>query len=219
MIRRLDRVLPARPGKPTRAGADATQRESRAIAADPTVWTPDLARQTVRRYAELAPVWDGERGGYRRVPLADALARGGPFRTAGPCLEIGGGTGLLTPLLAEVWPMVISLDLSPDMLARSTARYRVRADAARSPLAGGRAAAVVLADAPLFAGEVVRLLAQDGVLLWSNALGADAPHHVPLPVVRSALAAASGVAWSAVTAEAGWGTWAVLRRAPGPDGF
>jgi SAM-dependent methyltransferase len=211
VIRTLPRVVPAQPGKPERGGARATQELSRSIAEDPSVWSPRLARETVDRYAELAPVWDGERGGYRPVPLADALARGGAF-PAGWCVEVGGGTGLLTPLLARVWPRVLCLDLSWEMLRRGPARRRVLADAAAPPVAGGSAAAVVLADAPLFAAEVVRVLAADGVVVWSNALGIDAPHHVPVATVLAALRRASGTPWAAVTAEAGWGLWAVLRR-------
>jgi SAM-dependent methyltransferase len=211
MIHQLPRVVPAQPGKPVRAEAAANQQTSRAIASDPAVWTPELAARAVARYAELAPQWAGERGGYRPVPLADALARGGPL-PPGRCAEIGCGTGLLTPLLAEVWPEVVGLDLSPDMLSRSGARWRVRADASRLPLRGGAVAAAVLADVPLFAAEVVRILAPGGVVVWSNALGTGAPHHVPVPVVRDALRGASGTEWSGVTAEAGWGLWAVLRR-------
>jgi hypothetical protein len=56
------------------------------------------------------------------------------------------------------------------------------------------------------------MLAADGVVVWSNALGIDAPHHVPVAAVLAALRRASGTAWTAVTAEAGWGLWAVLRR-------
>jgi SAM-dependent methyltransferase len=212
VIRTLPRVVPAPPGKPTRAGAQATQQLSRAIAERPAVWSARLARQTVRQYAELAGGWDRQRGGYRRTPLVDALARGGPL-PAGRCVEIGCGTGLLTPLLAAVWADVTCLDLSWDMLSRSAAPRRVLADASRLPLAGGCAAAVVLADAPLFAAQVVRVLADDGVVVWCNALGVDAPHHVPVGTVLAVLRKASGVAWSAVTAEAGWGLWAVLRRA------
>ncbi|HKT02869.1 MAG TPA: class I SAM-dependent methyltransferase [Rugosimonospora sp.] len=211
MIRTLPRVVPAAPGKPVRAEAHAAQQASRAIAEDPSRWSAQQARQTIQRYAELAPVWDTERGGYRPVPLADALARGGPL-PAGTCAEVGCGTGLLTPLLASVWPRVVCLDLSPAMLDRSRAPWRVLADASRLPLPDGRAAAVVLADTPLFAGEVVRVLAPGGVVVWSNALGTDAPHHVPVATVLDALARASGVAWSALTAEAGWGLWAVLRH-------
>jgi SAM-dependent methyltransferase len=144
--------------------------------------------------------------------MRDALARGGPFPT-GLCLELGAGTGLLTPLLNEPWPRVVSLDLTPEMLRRSTAPWRIQADAAKLPFADDMAAAVVLADVPLFAGEVVRVLAPGGVIIWSNALGFDAPHHVPIDVVRSAIQRADhDRGWNAVTAEAGWGLWAVLRR-------
>ncbi|MPZ79613.1 MAG: hypothetical protein GEV28_04110 [Actinophytocola sp.] len=99
------------------------------------------------------------------------------------------------------------------MLRRARARWRVVADASRLPVAEGSATAVVIGDAPLFAGEVTRVLADGGVVVWSNALGADAPHHVPVDTVVRALADADGREWDAVTAEAGWGLWAVLRRA------
>lgn len=119
VIRTLPRVVPAAPDKPVRPEAAASQRGSREIAENPAVWSGESAREVVRRYTELADVWDGERGGYRPVPLADALDRGGPF-PAGLCIEVGAGTGLLTPLLAAVWPRVLSLDLTPEMV-RSTA--------------------------------------------------------------------------------------------------
>jgi SAM-dependent methyltransferase len=211
MIRTLPRVVPAAPGKPVRPEAAASQRESRELAEHPDSWSGERARAVVRRYTGLAPVWDGERGGYRPVPLADALDRGGPF-PAGPCVEVGAGTGLLTPLLAAVWPDVVSLDLTPEMMRRSTAPWRVVADASRLPLPAGAAAAVVLADVPLFAAEMVRVLAPGGVVVWSNALGTGAPHHVPVDVVGSALHDAAGAPFSGVSAEAGWGLWTVFRR-------
>lgn len=215
MIKVLPRVVPAAPDRPYRDGARDTQRRSRSIAADPGVWSASWARQAVDRYTELAGVWNGERGGYRSVPLRDALARGGPM-PAGRCVEVGCGTGLLTPLLSAVWQRVVCLDLTPAMLRRSSAPWRVLADASRLPLPDGAAAAVVLGDVPLFAGEVVRVLAPGGVVIWCNALGEDAPHHVPVPLVLAALErACGGVAWSAVTAGAGWGLWAVLRRSDG----
>jgi ubiquinone/menaquinone biosynthesis C-methylase UbiE len=146
------------------------------------------------------------------VPLADALARGGPL-PGGPCLDVGGGTGLLTPLLERVWSPVVTLDLTWAMLRRSTASGRALADASRLPVGDGRASAVVLADAPLFAGEVVRVLTPGGIVVWSNALGADAPHHVPVDAVVGVLERATpGATWSAVASEAGWGSWAVFRR-------
>jgi SAM-dependent methyltransferase len=215
MIQTLPRVVPAAPDKPVREEAKQTQRASRDLAEDPGRWSPEMARDTVRRYTELAPVWESERGGYRPIPLSDALARGGPL-PGGPCLEVGAGTGLLTPLLSGVWRQVVSLDLTEPMLRRSNARWRVLADASRLPVRSGTVAAVVLADAPLFAGEVARVLIPDGVVVWSNALGAAAPHHVPIPTVLAALErAAPRRPWNAVTAEAGWGLWAVFRRTGG----
>jgi SAM-dependent methyltransferase len=210
-IRELVRAVPAEPGKPVRKEAAASQQQSLDLATHPSSWSPEQADEVVRRYTELAPVWDGERGGYRPVPLADALRRGGPF-PAGVCLEVGCGTGLLSGLLAEVWPGLVSLDLTWAMLTRSTTPRRVLADASRLPFRAGCAAAVVLADVPLFADEVVRSLAPGGVVVWSNALGEDAPHHVPIRTVLAALEDASHTTWSAVTAPAGWGLWAVLQR-------
>jgi hypothetical protein len=66
----------------------------------------------------------------------------------------------------------------------------------------------------LFAAEVLRGLRPDGVLVWVNALGREAPFHVPTEMLVEALARASaGAGWDAVESEALWGSWAVLRRA------
>ncbi|GAA5200145.1 hypothetical protein GCM10023322_77380 [Rugosimonospora acidiphila] len=213
MPQTLPRVVPAPPGKPIRPEASASQQTSEAIARNPSQWSATAAREVVRRYTELAPHWNDDRGGYRPVPLADALARGG-LPAGRRCVEVGCGTGLLTPLLTEVWSEVVCVDLTPEMLRRSSAPWRLLGDASRLPLAAGFADAVILADVPLFADEVVRVLAPSGAVVWSNALGMDAPHHVPVETVCSALERASGGApWSAVAAEAGWGLWAVLRPA------
>jgi SAM-dependent methyltransferase len=209
MIRRLGRVVAAPAGKPARAGAAETQRLAAAIARDAGVWDAEHARAMSARFDELAARWDTERGGYRAAPLLDALARGGPW-PPGACVEVGAGTGLLTAHLTAVWPDVLALDLSTEMLRRARHPWRVRADAARLPVRDGVAGAVVVADAPLFAAEVARVLAPDGVLVWSNALGAGAPFHLPTPDVVTALAEASRRPWDAVESEAAWGSWAVL---------
>ncbi|MDQ2873896.1 MAG: class I SAM-dependent methyltransferase [Actinomycetota bacterium] len=148
MITSLDRVVPAEAGKPVRAGMAEDQQFARSVALSSQAWTRDRARAVATRFDELAANWDAERGEYRRAPLADALARGGVWR-AGPCIEVGSGTGLLTPLLAEVWHPVACVDLSQQMLRRSRYGMRVRADAAHLPVADGIAAAVVVGDAPL----------------------------------------------------------------------
>lgn len=211
MIRTLERVVPAAEGKPSRPGATDNQRLVTALALDPTLWTGERADETVRQYNEYAPQWNADRGTYRPIPLADALARGGPWPT-GLCVEVGSGTGLLTPLLLAVWDRAVCLDLTLAMLTRAAAGWRVNADASRLPLPDNAAAAVVLGDAPLFAAEVCRVLSPGGVLIWSNALGHDAPFHVPTSVVLQALRDADHADWEAVDSEAGWGSWAVFRR-------
>ena len=71
VIRALEQVVPPDPDKPVRPETAQSQRWSRQIARDPSVWSTEAARQIISRYTELAPVWDGERGAYRSVPLDD----------------------------------------------------------------------------------------------------------------------------------------------------
>jgi hypothetical protein len=204
--------VPAPPGKPRRAGVAISQQFAERVAQSPEVWTRASAHEVIRRYAELAPRWDAERGYYRAWPIRDALARGGPWQR-GSCVEIGAGTGLITASLSTVWNPVVGVDLSADMVRRNPHAPLVLADAARLPVRNDSAAAVVVGDGPLFAREVVRVLERSGALVWCNALGSGAPNYVRTEVLAAALCAASeGDSWDAVEAEAGWGTWAVLRR-------
>ena len=87
--------------------------------------------------------------------LADALARGGPFRGS-RAVEIAAGTGLLTPLISAVWPDVVCVDLSLRMLSLSAHRCRIQADASRLPLAEA-AKAHELGDSGHVAGKLVLL--------------------------------------------------------------
>lgn len=157
-----------------------------------------------------AATWNESRGDYRRPVLADALTRGGPFRP-GRAVEIASGTGLLTSLIQEVWPTVVAVDLSSGMLARSAARQRIQADAARLPLADGSVDAVVLGDGPLFAAEVARVMADGAVLVCSNALGDGAPFFLHTEVLIEAMTTATARPWEATRSQAHWGSWAVLR--------
>jgi SAM-dependent methyltransferase len=212
VIRELARVVWAPPGKPAREEAAQGQERARRLAVRPSTWNRQEAAAMRAGFDAAACGWEVSRGGYRRPVLADALARGGPFRP-GRAVEIASGTGLLTPLIAQVWPEVVAVDLSRGMLARWTASGRVQADAARLPLAGGCAAAVVIGDGPLFAAEAARVMAADAVLVWSNALGDGAPFFLPVEVLAQAMTAATGRPWDAVCGQAHWGSWAVLRPA------
>lgn len=207
----LPRVVPARPGRPARPGATDTQRDALRIARDPCGWDLGRASSTAARFDELSWVWDTERGGYRPAPLADALARGGPW-PEGRCIEVGSGTGVLSPLVIAQWPDTVCVDLSMGMLVRAPLGVRVRADAARLPVRRGCACAVVVGDAPLFAPEIVRVLDDHGVVVWVNALGATAPYFVPSDEILVAMERADTHRWCSVESEALWGRWVVLRR-------
>jgi hypothetical protein len=209
MIRTLPRTVPAPPGKPVRAGAGRSQERARRLALRPGTWTPDEASGLRAEFDQAAADWNGDRGGYRPPVLADALARGGPFRGT-LAVEIASGTGLLTPLIRAVWPRAISLDLSFGMLSLASG-HRVQADAYRLPLADGCADAVVLGDGPLFAAEVSRILADGAPLIVSNALGDGAPFRVPARELVEAMETATSRPWNALQSEAHWGIWTVLR--------
>jgi SAM-dependent methyltransferase len=198
VVRSLPRVIPAAPDKPKFAGPDHPMRKvTRQVAFEPTGWTPERA-------AKVTGLFDS-----RMEPLVDALERG---RVAGGlCVEVGSGTGFGTRYLVGRFEVILALDIAMEMLARAPAElgHRVRADGARLPLRDASADALVLVNALLFPGEVNRVLAPEGAVVWVNSLGDQTPIHLAAHDVANALPGS----WQGVESEAGWGTWCVLRRA------
>lgn len=211
MTTTLPRICPSPGGKPLppTGTAEVFRAFARDLAVGRRPWDAETARFIAGQFDELASKWDATRATGRDDPLRDALDRGGPF-PGGSCLELGSGTGLFTPLLGSVFPQVISVDLSEQMLHRAAARspLRVRADASMLPMADAQVTVVAAIDMLLFPAETARILAPDGVLLWINQLGEDGPLYLPADDVAAALPGQ----WQAVEAHAGWGSWAVLRR-------
>lgn len=207
----LPRVLPSPDGKPLppQETAEAFRAFARDLAAGRRPWAAAEAGFFGGLFDELAADWDTAQATGRDDPLRDALDRGGPLPD-GPCLEAGSGTGQFTPLLISAFPAVISIDLSQQMLRQAAGRSpaRVRADASALPVADASLAAVAAIDMLLFPAETARVLAPGGVLLWINQLGHDGPLYLPAEEVVDALPGG----WTAVEAEAGWGSWAILRR-------
>jgi SAM-dependent methyltransferase len=212
VISNLPRAVPAPPGKPVRPEAHRGQERARRLALRPGTWTQDEAAGMRADFDQAAAEWNDDRGGYRPPVLADALARGGPFRGS-RAVEIASGTGLLTPLIRAVWPDVVAVDLSLRMLSRSVQPCRIQADASRLPLADDCADVVVLGDGPLFAAEVARVLVDGAPLIVSNALGDGAPFRVPAEELVEAMVTATSRPWNALQSEAHWGTWTILRPA------
>ncbi|MET9683343.1 class I SAM-dependent methyltransferase [Streptomyces coeruleorubidus] len=116
---------------------------ARDLAAGRRSWDAETARFVTDLFDQLAPNWNSSRATGRADPLRDALERGGLFPD-GPCLELGSGTGLFTPMLADAFDCLISMDLSEQMLRQAAGRspLRVRADASRLPAADASIAAV-----------------------------------------------------------------------------
>ncbi len=216
------RTLPARGAPaadaPARGGDDHPMRVvTRAVAADDAAWSPQVAQQVTDTFDRLAEEWHTRWRADRLEGLADAFERGWPEGPRGRvCVELGSGTGFSTPWLARAFPVVVAVDLSAEMLARAPADagHRLRADAARLPLRAGEADAVVLVNALLFPGEVERVLAPAGRVVWVNTSGESTPIHLPAQDVEAALPGA----WDGVASRAGAATWAVLWRAGAGEG-
>ncbi|MDX3763538.1 MULTISPECIES: class I SAM-dependent methyltransferase [Streptomyces] len=211
MTATLPRVLPSPDGKPVPppGTAEAFRAFARDLAAGRRPWTAETAQFITAQFDQFAAHWDTTRATGRDDPVRDALARGGPM-PQGPCLELGSGTGLFTPILTGAFPRVVSVDLSMRMLQQANGRspWRVRADASGLPLATASVAVIAAIDMLLFPAEIARVLAPGGVLLWINQLGYDGPLYLPVSTVDAALPGT----WQATESEAGWGSWAVLRR-------
>lgn len=211
VLERLDRKIPVPPGeRPTNADESHPMRKAtRAIASSPQGWTPELRSQVRDLFDQLAPGWNTRAGEQRLDAVHDALERG-PLPKGGTWLELGSGTGLMTAALAKRADVVLAVDLSEQMLRLAPAHVapRLRADGAALPVPPGSVDVLVAINAFLFPAEAARVLAADGALLWVNTSGPHTPIHLPAEDVLAAM----GAGWRAVASEAGWGTWAVLRR-------
>lgn len=211
MITRLERVVEEAPGRPEPLPiAEIMQQTTREIAFTPGWWTPERAAQIADLFDQLAPTWRDRIGELREDALSDALERGG-LDGRGLTLEIGSGTGNFTERLAAKMQRVVAVDISQEMLrlAPPGPAPRVCGDAAALPFPDASAATVVLVNCFLFGEEVDRVLAPGGAVVWVSTLAERTPIYLSAEDAAAALAGD----WSGVASEAGWGSWAVLRRA------
>lgn len=209
MVTTLERIVPEAPGRPDMPPmAEVMQQVTREIAFDPASWTPDRAAGIVQIFDGMAATWGERAKELRHDALHDAIERGGV--PDGLVLEVGSGTGIFTTWLTQRFGRLVALDLSMEMLrmADPSLAPRVCADASRLPVPDGRASGVVLVNCFLFPAECDRVLAPDGVLVWVSALGDRTPIYLPADDVARALPGE----WDGVASQAGWGSWAVVRR-------
>lgn len=178
---------------------------------EPGGWNQEASREVASLFDGLAPEWHTRTSPARTRVVRDAIARGLEPLLADHrlCAEVGSGIGTYSPLLSERFDVVLSIELSWEMLARAgDVTCRIQADGERLPIAGGHADAVVLINAFLFPGEVERVLADGGVVLWVNSSGEETPIHLTTAEVAAALR----FEVEGVESRAGAGTWCALRR-------
>lgn len=126
-------------------------------------------------YDREASGYDDTRGGQQRAAeAAAAVDRLIPVR-ARRVIDVAGGTGIVSALLAKLGHDVVVCDLSEEMLRAAQRRLPgrvVRADAARMPFPDGTAAVICMVwllhlvdDVDAILAEAVRVLRPGGHLL------------------------------------------------------
>jgi SAM-dependent methyltransferase len=197
------------PGSPDHPMRIVTRR---AAGLDDGGWTKETAGDVAKYFDDMAAEWHTRTSPERTLIVVDALKRGlgevGAPR--GLAVEVGSGIGTYSGLIAERFSAVMAVELSMEMLklAPEAPAHRVLADGSKLPLRGASAAAVVLINAFLFPGEIVRVLQRDGVVIWVNSSGESTPIHLSVEDLEKSLPGS----WNGVTSRAGEGLWCVLRR-------
>ncbi len=173
-------------------------------------WDSDRAHKVAALFDGMAEEWSARSDDPNRAaPVADALDRGDLDRN-GRWIELGSGTGAGTAVLTPHVANLTAFDLAGAMLAHAPPELapRVHGDASIMPFADDTFDVVVMVNMLLFPDEVDRVLRPSGAVLWINTLGDQTPIHLPVDDVAIALPGS----WNGVTADAGTGFWAVLRR-------
>src|SRR2546421_10201902 len=108
MVDHLPRVVPAAPGRPELADENHPMRKvTRQVAFEPEGWTPERAAKVAELFDGLAPEWNTRFSETRLDPLEDAFTRGDVSRRGGG-LEIGSGTGMASPWVAELVDQLVA---------------------------------------------------------------------------------------------------------------
>ncbi len=187
----------------------------RAAGLDPGEWDASTQEEVTGVFDALAPEWHTRTSSQRTEVVADALRRGldGVGAERGLAIEAGAGIGTYSAMLNTRFRSVLSLDLSFEMIARSSAplAHRIVADASRLPVGDETADGLVLINAFVFPEEVKRVLRRGGTIVWVNSSGDQTPIHLSTEdLVRALPFPVRGV-----ESRAGAGSWCVLIRADG----
>ena len=167
-----------------------------ASVARPGLWR--LFRRPLRaQFDRLAPAWEGRVGPEGLAPLLAALERvEAPPRRV---LDLGTGTGKAARAVATRLPQaeVDAVDLSPAMIEEArrllppefAARVRFEvADASALPFPDGAFDLAVLLNMIPFFGELARVVAPAGLVVFAFSFGPGTPIYVPPETLRARLA-------------------------------
>lgn len=214
-LEQLTTVVPRTKPKEEGANESHPMREvTRQVAESHKGWNPERALKVRDLFDSLAPEWAARASEERAISLSDALTRGGDL-PKGLCLEVGCGSGNVTPLLLERFSTVISMDISMNMIhaARTRAENLLQGDASALPFAKESFDVVVVVNMFLFPWEYRRILRPKGRLIWVSSLGDQTPIYLhPYDVAKY-----MGEDFTGVWADAGAGRWASLWRGKGRD--
>jgi len=190
------------------------QELTKRVAFAPESWDRADLEAMRRRFDERAATWATRDAPEYRLPLEDALRRGG-VASGGLCVEVGSGTGIQTPTLTRHFDRVLCIEVAPEMFRHTPAGpgTLLLADASSLPLGDRCVDAIVCVNAPLFAPEYARVLSPAGAVVFVSTRAEQTPIFLPPADVLGALDALGDEAFSATTARAGQGTWTVARRA------
>lgn len=192
------------------AGPDHPMRKvTRGVAFD-SAWDAERAGKVAALFDSMAADWSTTNvDATKAAPIVDALERGA-VPAEGRWLELGSGTGAGTRVLSGRVGGLVAFDLAAEMLAHAPGELapRVQGDASMLPFPDDGFDAVLMVNMLLFPGEVDRVLAPGGTVVWVNTLGDQTPIHLPADDVARALPGE----WEGVTARAGTGFWASLQR-------
>lgn len=213
-VEELPAVVPPTGEPPEDIGTGHPMRDiTERVATDAAAWTPELAGRVAAFFDDRAEEWAAHRS-ERSDVLIDAVDRGvgsgsaggsgGAGALVGPVVELGAGTGAGTRVLAERADHVVAGDLAGEMLGHlpATLADRVQLDASVLPFPDRSIGTLVCVNMLLFAGEVRRVLAPGGALVWVNSIGERTPIHLS----ADAVAAALGDGVTVTASRCGWGT-------------
>jgi ubiquinone/menaquinone biosynthesis C-methylase UbiE len=94
-------------------------------AARKKLWESSTTKEVKRLFDGMAGDWSETRNvPTRKIPIVDALARGGAFGNT--AIDLGAGTGLATQVLAEHFKKIAAIDLSIEMLKNSVSDLKCK---------------------------------------------------------------------------------------------